>query len=162
MDVSDTNILLALLLALKEIEVELSPDEQSALADVGYQLKIDPNDWKFIQEGLMIIIEGNAALNRLYKIAKAQLVAVDDDTLLDLLPTGAELEQADKTRNVITKGGIPGKPDPESHELINVTHIIDTTIVVLTNEDPSETSNNLLQRLSNFLKQSNKRGNQNP
>ncbi|WP_226591692.1 CHAT domain-containing protein [Microseira wollei] len=88
-----TKTLLALLLALRELETPLSADEQAVLQDVGQQLAIDPDYWDFIQEGLMAVIEANSALNHLYHSNRAKLDALDGRIPRELLPSLAELEQ---------------------------------------------------------------------
>lgn len=56
------------LFALKYLESPINPDEQAALDTVGQQLELDPvEDWEFIQEGLMAIIDANTSLKELYQ-----------------------------------------------------------------------------------------------
>ncbi len=142
------NTLLALLLALKNLENPLSKNEREALADVGQQLKLDPNDWEFIEADLMAIIEANYALNQLYQQVKAKLDAVDDPIPSELLPTDAELENALPPES---EGGrrayFEGIPDEQSNEILNITSIIVST------EKPEETTKKLpfLERLWHFL-----------
>jgi hypothetical protein len=73
MNSSATKTLLALLLALRELKVPLSTDEQEVLQNVGRELELDPDYWEEIEKGLMAIIEANAALNQLYQLNKAKL-----------------------------------------------------------------------------------------
>ncbi len=75
MNSSVTNTLLALLLALRELKAPLTTDEQAVLQNVGQQLALDPEDWEYIKEGLIALIEANAALNHLFKLNKAKLAA---------------------------------------------------------------------------------------
>ena len=59
--------LIALLLALKELPIPLSRDEQAILQDVGQQLDIDPDDWDFIKEQITELIEANYSLNQIFQ-----------------------------------------------------------------------------------------------
>lgn len=156
MNTTIDNTLLALLLALKNLENPLNTEEQEALADVGQQLKLDPNDWDFIEDELMATIHGNDALNQLYQKAKAKLDALNSPIPPDLLPTDAELENALPRES---KGGTrahppygEGKPDEQSNEILNLaTNVVST-------EKPEETAKKLpfLERVSQFLNQPSK------
>lgn len=144
------NTLLALLLALKNLEHSLNEDEQEALAKVGQELASNPDDWDFIEDDLMAIIQANDTLNQLYQEAKAKLDALDAPIPSDLLPTDAELEKALPPES---EGGkrayFEGKPDEQSNEILNlVTNVVST-------EKPEETAKKLsfLERLSQFLNQ---------
>jgi hypothetical protein len=146
--------LLALLLALNQLETPLTADEQADLDNVGKQLKLDPDDWEYIQEGLIAIIEKNSSLNQLYQTAKAQLEAIDGNIPLELLPTQQEQETellADENREPVTFGYSEGEPDRESDEILNV------SIDVLTKENSAKTAKKLsfLQRIQAFLQKPN-------
>ncbi|MGB3511464.1 MAG: hypothetical protein WBA93_19950 [Microcoleaceae cyanobacterium] len=144
------NTLLALLLALKNLDNPLSENERQALTDVGQQLRLDPNDWEFIEADLMAIVEANDALNQLYQQVKAKLDAVDDPIPSDLLPTEAELEKVLPSES---EGGrrayFEGKPDEQSNEILNL------TTNILTNPEPEETTKKLssLEKLWQSLNQ---------
>ncbi len=146
------NTLLAVLLALKNLENPLSEEEGKALASVGQQLRLDPKDWDFIKDDSMAMIKANGALNQAYQQAKAKLDALDRPIPSDLLPTDEELE------NVLppeSEGGkrahFEGKPDKQSNE------ILDLTVKVLATEKPEETAQKLpyLKRASQSLNQPN-------
>jgi len=146
--------LLALLLALKQLETPLTADEQADLDNVGKQLKLDPDDWEYIQEGLIAIIEKNSSLNQLYQTAKAQLEAIDGNIPPELLPTEQEQEAellANEKREPVTFGYCEGEPDRESDEILNV------SIDVLTKENSAKTAKKIsfLQRIQAFLQKSN-------
>ncbi|NEQ77342.1 MAG: hypothetical protein F6K23_32640 [Okeania sp. SIO2C9] len=153
MNTTIDNTLLALLLALKNLENPLNTQEQEALADVGQQLKLDSNDWDFIEDDLMATIHGNDALNQLYQKAKAKLDACDRPIPTDLLPTDAELENAlPRESKGGTRAHFEGKPDEQSNEILNLaTNVVST-------EKPEETAKKLsfLERLSQFLNQPSK------
>lgn len=146
------NTLLALLLALKNLDKPLSEDERKGLANVGQQLRLDPNDWDFIKDDLMSIINANDTLNQLYQQAKAKLDAVNHPISSDLLPTDEELENAlppGSDSGKYNKAYFEGKSDEQSNEILNLTTKIFST------QKPEETTKNLsfLERLWQFLNQ---------
>lgn len=103
-----TKTLLAFLLALRELETPLSSDEQSVLQDVGQQLEIDSDDWDFIEEQLMAVIEANSALNRLYQYNRDKLDTLEGLLPLNLLPSPDDLVanfSARETKEVVTFSG---------------------------------------------------------
>ncbi len=151
---SPRTTLLALLLALKQLETPLTTDEQAKLKTKGQQLAIDPDDWDYIQEGLMAIVEQNPSLDRLFQTAKMQLQAIDGNIPIELLPTRQEKEAelfVDDKREPVSRGYFEGEPDRESDEILT------TAINVLTKEDSAKTAKKLsfLQRMQNYLQKSN-------
>jgi hypothetical protein len=151
---SPRTTLLALLLALKQLETPLTADERAKLKTKGQQLAIDPDDWDYIQEGLMAIVEQNPSLDRLFQTAKMQLQAIDGNIPIELLPTRQEKEAelfVDDQREPVSRGYFEGEPDRESDEILN------TAINVLTKEDSAKTAKKLsfLQRMQNYLQKSN-------
>lgn len=150
---SPQTTLLALLLALKQLETPLTTDEQAALKTAGQQLELDPDDWDYTKEGLMAVIENNPSLAQFYQTAKAKLDAIDGNIPLELLPT--ELEQevellADEKREPVTFGYFEGEPERESDEILNI------SINVLTKKDSAQTAKNLsfIKRIQEFLQSS--------
>lgn len=151
---SPRTTLLALLLALKQLETPLTADERAKLKTKGQQLAIDPDDWDYIQEGLMAIVEQNPSLDRLFQTAKMQLQAIDGNIPIELLPTRQEKEAelfVDDKREPVSFGYFEGEPDRESDEILS------TAINVLTKEDSAKTAKKLsfLQRMQNYLQKSN-------
>lgn len=144
--------LLALLLALKQLETPLTADERANLETIGEQLALDPDDWDYIQEGLMAVIQQNPSLDRLFQTAKVQLEAIDGNIPIELLPTQQEKETEllPQSRETVTFGYTEGEPDKTSNE------IVDVSINVLTQKDPSTTTKNLsfLQRIQDALQKS--------
>jgi hypothetical protein len=69
MDKPDKKIMLAFLLALKNLEEQdyFSDDEKAALETVGLQLKLSATNWEFIQESIVAIIEVNTTFRELYQ-----------------------------------------------------------------------------------------------
>jgi len=151
---SPRTTLLALLLALKQLETPLTADERAKLKTKGQQLALDPDDWDYIQEGLMAIVEQNPSLDRLFQTAKMQLQAIDGNIPIELLPTRQEKEAelfVDDKREPVSFGYFEGEPDRESDEILT------TAINVLTKEDSAKTAKKLsfLQRMQNYLQKSN-------
>jgi hypothetical protein len=151
---SPRTTLLALLLALKQLETPLTTDERAKLKTKGQQLALDPDDWDYIQEGLMAVIQQNPSLDRLFQTAKMQLQAIDGNIPIELLPTRQEKEAelfVDDKREPVSFGYFEGEPDRESDEILT------TAINVLTKEDSAKTAKKLsfLQRMQNYLQKSN-------
>lgn len=131
------NTLLALLLSLKDLDVSLSPTEQTELAKVGQQLYLAPRDWNYIETGLMKVIEGNYSLKQGYQAAKAKLDVIGGKLPANLLPTKAELQvelPTDSTRQI--RGFKPGESSQaDSEEIIN-----DVVVPILRDNDPPKTA----------------------
>ncbi|NEO56028.1 MAG: hypothetical protein F6K54_24920, partial [Okeania sp. SIO3B5] len=110
-----SNTLLALLLALKNLENPLSEEEHEALTDLGKQLKRNPNDWNLNKQKLMAILKANDTLKQLYQKAKAKLDALDRPIPPDLLPIDADLKELKDVlppeSEANKRAHIPGKPD---------------------------------------------------
>lgn len=151
---SPRTTLLALLLALKQLETPLTTDERAKLKTKGQQLAIDPDDWDYIQEGLMAVIQQNPSLDRLFQTAKVQLEAIDGNIPIELFPTEQEKEAellANQKRELVTFGYREGEPDKTSDE------IRDIVIDVLTQAEPTTKAKNLnfLQRIQTHIQKSN-------
>ncbi|GAA6616071.1 hypothetical protein [Scytonema sp. NUACC26] len=153
MTLSIKNSLLALLLALTDLQTPLSENEKSALAEIGEQLSADVDAWKpLIEPSLLGMIQANATLNQLYQIALSQLEAVDGNIPDNLLPSELELEQALPASNqVVTRGFAPvsDTEDFESNEITNV------AISILSTKNPTESVKKLsrFQQIKQFLQQ---------
>lgn len=149
MNSSATKTLLALLLALRELKVPISTDEQAALRDIGHQLALDPDYWDFIEEELMAIIEANAAFNDFYQLNKSKLDALDAQLPRHVLPSLAELEQElfTETREVVTFDGSPKDISNQPNEVISLT----STILITNNQDQTAKQLSFLQRVSDYI-----------
>ncbi len=149
MNSSVTKTLLALLLALRELKAPLSTDEQAVLQNVGQQLALDPDDWDYIKEGLIALIEANATLNHLFKLNKTKLEALDSQLPRDLLPSLAELEQElfTETREVVTFDGSPKGISNQPDEVISLT----STILITENPDQTVKQLSFLKPVSDFI-----------
>jgi len=141
--------LLALLIALEQLQTPLAPDEKEALETTASQLYLDPDDWDFIKEGLMATIEASPTLYQHYQTALAQLQEVNGNIPSEQMPIQKELETelACENREPTTFGYFEGEPDRESDEILNV------TIDVLSRKDPDKAAKKLsfLKRLQNWL-----------
>jgi CHAT domain len=127
MNSSITKTLLALLLALRELTIPLSADEQALLQDIGQQLDIDPDDWEFIQEELITMIQANSALNHIYQAHKVKLDALDGRIPRELLPSLADLEKQlfGDTKEIITfDGQTKGEPTNQANPVTTLTSYI--------------------------------------
>lgn len=149
MDESPKITLLALLIALEQLQSPLAPEEKEALETTASQLYLDPDDWDFIKEGLIATIEANHVLYQNYQAALVQLRSIKDHIPSEQMPTQEELETelASENKEPITFGYFEGEPDRESNEILNV------TINVLTRKEPDKAAKKLsfLKRLQNWL-----------
>ncbi len=142
--------LIALLLALKDLEGSLNPTEQANLETVGEQLAIAPERWKSIEKNLMEVIEANPALKQSYQAAKTQLDELEGNIPANLLPNEAELERELATGNPREiRGFKPRKPDQSDSTVI----INDMVVPILRDNDPSATAKKLsfLERLQKHI-----------
>jgi hypothetical protein len=142
--------LLALLLALKNLEIPLSNEEQAAFQDAAYQLQLDSQDWEDYKLDLLAVIQANPTLNQLYQNALSQLDAFSGNIPGDLLPTQAELKQVIPTAQApATRGFAPISDDLDSNEINNM------VINILASPNPSETTKKLsrFEQLQQFLQQ---------
>ena len=148
MNFSATKTLLGLLLALRELKVPLSIDEQATLQEIGSQLSLlaeYPDYWEDTEEELMALIEANAALNQLYELNKAKLDALEGLLPLDLLPSLDDLVaefSARETKEVVT---FSGQLKDISYTQVN--QVVELTSAILTTDDQDQT----VKRLSFFL-----------
>lgn len=121
--------LLALLLALKELDVPLSLNEQDTLKRASQQLKLDSGDLNYIEQGLIRMISANSSLNQQYQAIKVKLDQIDVNTLLNK----AELEQELATDSTFeTRGYKPGESaKSDSNFIFN-----DMVVPILRNNHP--------------------------
>lgn len=149
MNSSATKTLLALLLALRELKDSLSTDEQAVLQNVGQQLALDPDDWEYIKEGLIALIEANAALNHLFQLNRAKLDALDSQIPRDLLPSLADLEQElfTEIREVVTFDGSPQDISSQPNEVISLI----STILKTDNQNQTAKELSFLEGLSDYV-----------
>jgi hypothetical protein len=144
--------LLALLIALEQLQTPLTPHEKEALENTASQLYLDPDDWDFIKEGLITTIQANPTLYQNYQTALTQLQLVNANIPSEQLPTQKELETelTSDNKEPTTFGYFEGEPDLESDEILNV------TINVLTRQDPEQAAKKLsfIKRLQNWLPKS--------
>lgn len=155
MNPSATKTLLALLLALRELKVPLSIDEQATLQEIGSQLSLlveHPDYWEDTEEELMALIEANAALNQLYELNKAKLDALEGLLPLDLLPSSDDLVaefSARQTKEVVTFSG-----QLKDISFSQVNQVVELTSVILSTDKQDQTVKRLsfvLQPISDYL-----------
>lgn len=150
MPVPVNKTLLALSLALKDLEAPLSENEQEAFRDTADRLAIDPDNWEDYEPELLTVIQANPTLNQLYQTARSQLDVLGDKIPSNLLPTQAELEKAiPPVQAPVTRGFAPVSDDYESSEINNM------VINILATSNPPETAKKLtrLEQLQQFLQQ---------
>ena len=142
--------LLALLLALQDLDTCLTEQEQAAFTDISYQLQLEPDAWESeIAPNLLSIIQVNPNLNQRYQTAKSQLDTVGNTLPDDLLPTSAELEHVASATVPRPRGFAPVADESESESL----EINNIAIDILSQPNPSATAKKLssLERLKQFL-----------
>lgn len=146
-----TKTLLALLLALSELDTPLSSDEQSVLQNVGQQLEIDPDDWDFIKEELMAVIEANSALNQLYQYNRAKLDTFDGQILRELLPSLEDLERElfPDVKEVTT---FDGQPNDSIASQPNEAIVLTSVILKTENQDQTAKQVSFLEQVSDYVK----------
>jgi hypothetical protein len=101
-DESAAKTLLALWLALKDTEVRLSTAADSALQEIGNRLNQRRDTWQSIEKDLMDFIQGNANLNQAFQEIRPQLDEMDDEELLDLMPSETQQEVTSDNSGVVT------------------------------------------------------------
>jgi hypothetical protein len=150
MAVPDTKTLLALFLALKELET-LSEPERASLRNTADKLHLEPDNWKDHESDLLTTIQANSQFNLLYQTYKSQLDAVKGEIPSHLLPTQAEFEAVIPTnQSPVERGKLPVNDGYKSNEINNV------AINVLSTANPVETAKKLsrIEQLQQFLQQS--------
>ncbi len=150
MNFSVTKTLLALLLALRELTIPLSPDEQGLLQDIGQQLALDPDYWDFIKEELTAMIEANSVLNRIYQSNKVKLDALDGRIPRELLPSLPDLQKQlfGETKEIVTfDGQIKGEPNNQPNPVISLT----SSILRLSNQDHTVKQLPFIQEISDYV-----------
>lgn len=107
-----TNPWLAVLLALKNLETPLAPEERDALKQAGQKLAMRPEESQEFAAELTAKLAGNAGFSQLYAKALALLEALDGPIYPDLLPAETEIKQALPPTEEISKRpwfeGFPG------------------------------------------------------
>ncbi|MEQ8385628.1 MAG: hypothetical protein RH949_25025 [Coleofasciculus sp. A1-SPW-01] len=149
-NLTTNNILLALLLALRDLDTSLTEQETADLTDISHRLYLEPAAWESdIAPSLLSIIQVNPNLNQRYQTAKSQLDQVGDTLPPDLLPTSAELEHVASATAPKERGFPPVADESESDSL----EINNIAIDILSQPNPSATAKKLssLDKLKQFL-----------
>lgn len=147
---SFNNTLLALSLALKDLETPLSVNEHKAFRDAAERLQLERDNWEEYEPDLIAVIQANPKLNQLYQAAKSQLDSLNGEIPSDLLPTRQELQEVIPTPETPQlRGFAPVGDDNDSHEINNL------VINILATPNPPETAKKIsrLEKLQQFLKQ---------
>lgn len=157
MNHSINKTLIAVLLALKELQILLSKDEQEILQDIGQQLNTDPDYWEFIKEEIIALIEGNNTLKQIFQAKIAKLDALDGRIPKEFLPDLADLktELFGETKGITTfDGGIYSSSGGITNESYDrSSQVIDITSTILLGEKPDETAKQLvfLEQISEYV-----------
>lgn len=148
MTVPVNKTLLALSLALKDLQSPLCERETKAFRDAAERLHLEPHNWEDYESDLLKVIQANPNLNQLYQATKSQLDALSSEIPSDLLPSQAELEQAlPIPPEAATRGFVPVTNDDESNEINNM------VISILATPNPPEVVKKLsfFKQLQRFL-----------
>jgi len=123
------------MLALKNLRAPLDETTKDQLFEVGEQLELDPDDWEFIQEGLMVTIDANLDLSQPFQAFLTQLNATDSTILPQLLPTKDELAEilSKKSKLEIRKYGV-GSSEPHCESLDDADNTILPQLLPTENE----------------------------
>lgn len=147
---SSAKTLLALLLALNNLETPLNSQEQKRLYEVGEQLELDPDDWDFIEEGLMAIINNNPTFKAKFQEALTKLNQFDETNALNWQDIITNLRQPlIRNQGLEIRGYKPGQPT----NIVSNTLINDVVVPILKTENPQASSQQLtpIQRFWNSL-----------
>lgn len=145
--------LLALLLALQDLDIPLTEPEQAAFTNIACQLQLEPDAWESeIVPDLLALIQTNPNLNQRYQTAKSKLDSIGDTIPADLLPTSAELEQVIPTATQPTGRGFFPVTDDDDDDGLEINNV---AIDILSAPNPTETAKKLshLEKLKQFLNQ---------
>lgn len=145
--------LLSMLLAIRELENPLNPEEKENLHIAAEQLDLDPTTWLTdIEPNLIEIINSNSSLNTLFPDIKSNLEKFDDIPQ-DFIPTAEDLATVTPTKHQLRERPIPNDSpgDSKNNEITNI------AIQILLSPEPSETVKKIpkLEKLWNFINQNN-------
>ncbi|NET36545.1 MAG: hypothetical protein F6K19_31710 [Cyanothece sp. SIO1E1] len=146
--------LLALLLALNDLETSLTEQDQRCFAEVAEQLNANPKAWEaIIAPRLLASIESNSQLKSTFQLYKTRLETIKGNLPHNLLPQESELSEAAPVKpGLVAKGFKPKNTaiDMDSDEINNI------AFRVLSTSRPEETVKKLgsFGQLKDFLKQS--------
>ncbi len=134
---SSNTTLLALMIALSNLDTPLNDDEKDILSEISEEFSVDTDDWDSIQPSLMEIIESNSELNTLFLNAKSQLLALGDSLPDDFFPKKNELAELQKSSEEgKTRGGLPITDDSDFED--DFQGINNMTIDILSQTNPQE------------------------
>ena len=153
MDNSINNTLLALILAVKNIETPLNKEEEASLSTAAQQFSVNPQGWDIIIEPeLMKMINGNRALAQEFQTIKAKLNKVSTIPS-NLIPTEEELEVITSSNTDQPKGRPIPNIDPSSSKSNETTNM---AIRAMLTPETSKTVKELssLEKIWEFLNQS--------
>jgi hypothetical protein len=139
MGIPNTRMMLAFLLAISDLQEDLTADEKATLGDIG-DLLVTPSH-PLIKETLIAMIQKNDSLNQRYQEFIVQIDNIDDKSLQKFL---TEL----KSQLPESRGHFQGNPDLESSEFMNV------TVLAIIRQQDSVTAikqSGLVDKFMNFI-----------
>lgn len=146
MDAPHIKKLLALLLAVKNLERNPSNDEKILWENIASQLQLklkgESTPWEEIEQYLLKSVEGDDSLKQLYQSYLERINNIEYNSIIECIPEWSELQKQfcedNGDNRLIPCGSFPvhQKPDLRTDEITNV------TVYVLTNKDPIATTNN--------------------
>jgi len=131
-----SNILLALLLTLPDLEPPLRADERESLKNVGHQLHTYPDAWESeIEPDLLKIVQAHPTWSQLFAATKAKLDGLGDNIPQHLLPTPEDVDRVFPSENKLSKRGeIP------TGEIEDISDIKNISKRILIDPDPQSAS----------------------
>ncbi|MCL2933245.1 MAG: hypothetical protein MGG11_13630 [Trichodesmium sp. MAG_R03] len=142
--------LLAMLLAIRELDNPLNSKEKDKLSIIAEQLSLTPAAWNtHIEANLMEIIDRNSSLNIIFQGIKSQIENIPEIPQ-NLIPSTEELAQVIPTKVKPSIRPIP-KFDDSNKDIPGITNI---SIQVFLSPEPSQTvqKNKKFEKLLNFIR----------
>ncbi len=150
MNFSINKTLIALLLAIKELQTPLTKDEQAILQNVGQQLDPDLDYWDDIEEQITALIEGNYSLYQIFQAKIRKLEGLEGRIPKEFLPNFAEFKKElfGEPKEIVTfDGSTNGEYYDRSTQLINIT----STILQTENQDQTTKQLVFLEQISQYV-----------
>ena len=142
--------LLAVLIALSDLQDPLSTLDISRLEEIAAQLYLSPETWESHSLPILLdVLKNTPRLEHFYNTSRSQLMA-EGMIPSELIPTQAELEAVLPQSQDNNSRGIPPittSKDSQSHEIMNI------AVAVFASETPSQSAKKLsrLNQLKQFL-----------
>lgn len=159
MNSSINKTLIALLLAIKELQTPLTRNEQAILQLVGEQLGTRPDYWDNIEEQITALIEGNYSLYQIFQGKIRKFEALDSRIPREFLPNFAELKKElfAESKEIVTFDGSSNGENYNGQSPVydhRTKQIIDITSTILQTENQDQITKQLvfLEQISQYVK----------